>query len=71
MEAKMPNPSELQRLEEERLDLIRKIKDNVTFSRKAREFFLVKLRALERQLGVRGRPYNSVAFGGDDGENER
>jgi hypothetical protein len=67
----MPNPNELQRLEEERAELTRLITTKPMASKRTKEIWLRELRAIERQLGLEGRPYNSVAFGGDDGENGR
>lgn len=66
----MPNPSELQRLEEERADLIERIKRGDA-SRNTKENWLRQLREIERILGYQGKPYNSAAFGGSDGETGR
>ena len=73
----MPNISELTRIEEEtlnekRLSLIALItRRNSPLSKHTKESRLRELREIERILGVPGRPYNSVAFGGSDGENGR
>lgn len=64
------NPSELARLEAEREELIEAIVSR-TRPKSVKEAMLRELRAIERQLGVKGRPYNSSAFGGPDGENAR
>lgn len=68
----MPNPNELQRLQEERGALIMALKDlgKLTPKRK-KEQWLRELRQIERQLGVEGQPYNSSAFGGSDGDTGR
>lgn len=66
----MPNPNELARLEEERNFLIGAITD-LNLSKSTKEQYLRELRQIERQLGVEGRPYNSSAFGGSDGEDGR
>lgn len=73
----MPNPNELQRLEEEREDLIDIIKSGVVPYRaavdypaavldkgvkNAREGLLRELRRIEGLLGIESKPYNSGAF---------
>jgi hypothetical protein len=57
----MPNPSELQRLEEERIDLINKIRQP-NAHKGLKEGWLRELRDIERQLGIEGHPYNSSAW---------
>jgi hypothetical protein len=66
------NPSELQRLEEERLDLLRMLKTNrvpphSAYTDKglksAKEAMLRELRQIERTLGIESIPYNSTKFG--------
>lgn len=57
------NPSELARLEEERTDLINKISKGY-LSKASKEAALIELRAIERQLGIKGLPYNSEQFNG-------
>lgn len=64
------NISEHVRLEEERLELIHNIA-NKYVGKSTKEGWLRELRSIERQLGITGRPYNSSAFGGSDGENLR
>jgi hypothetical protein len=66
----MPNPNELQRLEEERNELLLMI-NHGQGSKERREGWLRELRAIERQLGIKGDPYNSSAFGKDYGGNGR
>lgn len=55
------NPSEYFRLLEERTELINQISSSATKS--AKEEWLKELRAIERQLGIDGIPYNDDAFG--------
>lgn len=55
------NPSELQRLEEEREHLIKELKGYKTKGEKV--FLLRELRAVEKQLGITGVNYNSTEFG--------
>jgi hypothetical protein len=59
------NPSELARLEEERIDIINKIHRTKPFplTKSVKEGLLRELRAIERQLGIKGLPYNSEEFG--------
>jgi len=65
------NPSELQRLEEERQDLLRRLKRNVipphdTYADKglksAKEAMLRELRDIEQRLGIESVPFNSSKF---------
>lgn len=68
----MPNPNELQRLEEERIELIKALTDSGALTPKGKkEEWLRELRAIEKLLGIQGQPYNSTAFGGDYGGNGR
>ena len=66
------NPSELQRLEEERQDLLKRLKRNTVPPhdayadkglKSAKEAMLRELREIEEQLGIESIPYNSTAFG--------
>lgn len=62
------NPSELQRIHEEGLDaertrLLNKL--HTGYSPKSdKEAMLLRIRVIERELGIEGIPYNSSAFGG-------
>jgi hypothetical protein len=64
------NPSELQRLEEERQYAIKLILEPDR-TKASKEALLRELRDIERQLGIEGEPYNSSAFGKDYGGNGR
>lgn len=66
------NPSELQRLEEERRDILRMLRTNKIPPhnenadkglKKAKEALLRELRKIEDNLGITGVDYNSTAFG--------
>lgn len=65
------NPSELQRLEEERISILQTLYEGRTATaevlvdkgyKAGREALLKELRELERQLGIESVPYNSEAF---------
>lgn len=55
------NPSEIQRLLEEREILLAKIKR--VFDKRDRPVFLSELRTIEGILGLVSHPYNSTEFG--------
>lgn len=56
------NASELQRLTEEREDLLNMIK-NGYLSKGSKAYYLEELRKVDRQLGVDSGDYNSSSFG--------
>lgn len=65
------NPSELQRLEEERLGILETLSTNKIPPhnqhadkglKAAKEALLRELRTIERQLGLESKPYNSSDF---------
>lgn len=65
------NPSELQRLEEEalsdeRVHLLQEFYGTryIPLTKEAKENILRRIRAIERQLGIEGIPYNSNQFNG-------
>jgi hypothetical protein len=66
------NPSELQRLEEEREDILTMLRTNRIPPhnknadkglKAAKEALIGELRLIERQLGITSHPYNSDKFG--------
>ena len=60
-------------LKKERAELIRALTcpENECLPKGVKESLLRSLRAIERQLGIEGQPYNSSAFGKDYGGNGR
>jgi hypothetical protein len=56
------NPSELQRLIEEHIHLIERLVI-IPAPKAVKENWLKELRAIERELGIKGVPYNASEFG--------